>query len=107
MESIHQDVRQLSRLTQTLLEFARASGDPGGLEIDLVRIDEVLLALPGEITKLNQSHKVKLVFEKLPDEEEKLLVFGNEELLITALRNITVNACKYSDNHLAIIRLDF
>jgi two-component system sensor histidine kinase ArlS len=106
MESIHQDVRQLSRLTQTLLEFARASGDPGGLEIDLVRIDEVLLALPGEITKLNQSHKVKLVFEKLPDEEEKLLVFGNEELLITALRNITVNACKYSDNHLAVIRLE-
>jgi signal transduction histidine kinase len=105
MESIHQDVRQLSRLTQTLLEFARASGDPGGLEIDLVRIDEVLLALPGEITKLNQSHKVKLVFEKLPDEDEKLLVFGNEELLITALRNITVNACKYSDNHLATIKL--
>ena len=94
MESIHQDVRQLSRLTQTLLEFARASGDPGGLEIDLVRIDEVLLALPGEITKLNQLHKVNLVFEKLPDEEEQLLVFGNEELLITALRNITVNACK-------------
>ena len=51
MESIHQDVRQLSRLTQTLLEFARASGDPGGLEIDLVRIDEVLLSLPGEIIK--------------------------------------------------------
>lgn len=105
MESIHQDVRQLSRLTQTLLEFARASGDPGGLEIDLVRIDEVLMALPGEITKLNQSHIVKLVFEKLPDEEEQLLVFGNEELLITALRNITVNACKYSDNHLAVVRL--
>jgi two-component system, OmpR family, sensor histidine kinase ArlS len=105
MESIHQDVRQLSRLTQTLLEFARASGDPGGLEIDLVRIDEVLMALPGEITKLNQLHKVKLVFEKLPDEEEQLLVFGNEELLITALRNITVNACKYSDDHVAIVRL--
>lgn len=105
MESIHQDVRQLSRLTQTLLEFARASGDPGGLEIDLVRIDEVLLFLPGEISKLNQIHKVKLVFEKLPDEEDKLLVFGNEELLITAIRNIAVNACKYSDDHLATIKL--
>jgi two-component system sensor histidine kinase ArlS len=64
------------------------------------------MALPGEITKLNQSHKVTLVFDKLPEEEEKLLVFGNEELLITALRNITVNACKYSDNHLAVIRLE-
>jgi two-component system sensor histidine kinase ArlS len=105
MESIHQDVRQLSRLTQTLLEFARASGDPGGLEIDLVRIDEVLMFLPGEISKLNQTHKVKLVFEKLPDEEDKLLVFGNEELLITAIRNIAVNACKYSDDHQATIKL--
>ncbi len=105
MESIHQDVRQLSRLTQTLLEFARASGDPGGLEIELVRIDEVLLFLTGEISKLNQAHKVKLIFEKLPDEEDKLLVFGNEELLITAIRNIVVNACKYSDDHLATVKL--
>jgi two-component system sensor histidine kinase ArlS len=105
MESIYQDVRQLSRLTQTLLEFARASGDPGGLEIDLVRIDEVLLFLPGEISKLNETHQVKLIFEKLPDEEDKLLVFGNEELLITAIRNIAVNACKYSDDHVATIKL--
>ena len=105
MESIYQDVRQLSRLTQTLLEFARASGDPGGLEIDLVRMDEVLLFLTGEISKLNQEYKVKLDFEKLPDEEDKLLVFGNEELLITAIRNIIVNACKYSDDHLATIKL--
>jgi two-component system sensor histidine kinase ArlS len=105
MESIHQDVRQLSRLTQTLLEFARASGDPGGLEIDLVRMDEVLLFLTAEISKLNQAYKVKLIFEKLPDEEDKLLVFGNEELLITAIRNIVVNACKYSDDHLATIKL--
>ncbi|HVM90228.1 MAG TPA: HAMP domain-containing sensor histidine kinase [Puia sp.] len=107
MESIYQDVRRLGRLTQTLLEFARASGDPSGLEIDLVRIDEVLLALPGEISKLNKYFTVVLKFEDLPDEDEKLLVFGNEELLFTAIKNIVINACKYSDDHVAKVNLSF
>jgi signal transduction histidine kinase len=107
MESISQDVHQLGRLTQTLLEFARASGDPNGLEIDLVRIDEILLALPGEITKLNKFYSVILTFKELPEEDEKLLVFGNEALLLTAIKNIVVNACKYSDNHQAKVKLYF
>jgi len=105
MQSIYQDVRQLSKLTQTLLEFARASGDPGGLEIDLVRMDEILLALPADMTKLKKEYEVSLVFDQLPDEEECLMVFGNEELLSTAIRNIVMNACKYSPNHLARVKL--
>jgi two-component system sensor histidine kinase ArlS len=107
MNSIYQDVRQLNRLTQTLLEFARASGDPGGLEIDLVRVDEVLLALPGEITKLNKDYSVNLAFDQLPEEDEKLLVFGNEQLLFTAIKNIAINACKYGDKLPANVRLRF
>ena len=105
MGSVYQDVHRLGRLTKTLLEFARASGDPGGLEIDLVRIDEILLALPSELAKLNTSYLVDLSFEQLPAEEEKLLVFGNETLLFTAIKNIVTNACKYSDNHLATVKL--
>jgi two-component system sensor histidine kinase ArlS len=107
MESIYQDAHQLGRLTQTLLEFARASGDPNGLEIDLVRIDEILLALPGEIAKLNRIYAVELKFDQLPEEDEKLLVFGNQALLFTAIKNIVINACKYSDNHKAKVRLHF
>jgi len=105
MGSVYQDVQQLGRLTKTLLEFARASGDPGGLDIDLVRIDEVLLALPSELAKLNITYLVDLRFEQLPEEEEKLLVFGNETLLFTAIKNIVNNACKYSENHLANVKL--
>jgi len=105
MSSVYQDVHRLGKLTQTLLEFARASGDTGGLDIDLVRIDEVLLALPGEITKLNEMYNVTLAFAELPEEDEKLLVFGNEALLFTAIKNIVINACKYSDNHQAQVKL--
>ncbi|HWB91584.1 MAG TPA: HAMP domain-containing sensor histidine kinase [Puia sp.] len=105
INSVYQDTRQLNKLTQTLLEFARASGTAAGLEIDLVRIDEILLRLPAEITKANASFSVTLDFDQLPEAEEDLLVFGNEELLFTAIRNIVSNACKYSDDHHAIVRL--
>jgi two-component system sensor histidine kinase ArlS len=105
INSVYQDTRQLSKLTQTLLEFARASGTAAGLEIDLIRIDEILLRLPGEISKTNPLFGVTLDFIGLPEAEEELLVFGNEELLFTAIRNIVSNACKYSDDHHAIVRL--
>ena len=105
IQSVYQDTQQLNKLTQTLLEFARASGTAAGLEIDLIRIDEILLRLPGEISKTNASYSVTLDFDRLPEAEEELLVFGNEELLFTAIKNIVSNACKYSDDHLAIVRL--
>ncbi|HEY1213680.1 MAG TPA: ATP-binding protein, partial [Bryobacteraceae bacterium] len=83
----------------------RASGTAGGLEIDLLRVDEILLRLPAEITKTNPLFTVTLDFDHLPEAEEALLVFGNEDLLFTAIRNIVSNACKYSDDHHAVVRL--
>jgi two-component system, OmpR family, sensor histidine kinase ArlS len=105
MQSIYQDVQNMSKLTQTLLEFAKASGNKGGLEISLVRMDEVILRLPAEIARLNSAYQVKLKFEDLPEDVEELLVFGNETLLLTAIKNIVVNACKYSADQTAKIKL--
>jgi two-component system sensor histidine kinase ArlS len=105
MQSIYQDVRHMSKLTQTLLEFAKASGTTNGLEINLVRIDEIILSLPSQVARLNPAYSVSLQFDKLPDEEENLLVFGNEPLLEMAIKNIVVNACKYSGDHHAAILL--
>ena len=105
MQSVYQDVQHLSKLTQTLLEFATVSGTSGGIEIKLIRIDEVLMRLPGEMTKMDKGYSVKLEFDKLPAEEERLLVFGNAELLFTAIKNIVLNACKYSPAKLAKVKL--
>jgi signal transduction histidine kinase len=106
MESIYIDVQHMGKLTQTLLEFAKASGSPGGLEINLVRIDEIILQLPAEMAKINSQYSVIIQFEKLPDDDESLLVFGNEPLLFTAIKNIVVNACKYSEDQKAAITLE-
>lgn len=101
--TVLQDVKHMNKLTQTLLEFAKAAGDKGGLSINLVRIDEILLGLPGTMQKLNNKYEVFLRFGELPESEDELLVFGNEELLFTAIKNIVANACKYSPDHRAEI----
>jgi len=71
----------------------------------LIRIDEIILGLPAEITKINRDYSVTLEFGELPENEERLLVFGNETLLVMAIKNIALNACKYSDNRQVTISL--
>jgi two-component system, OmpR family, sensor histidine kinase ArlS len=105
MHSLSQDVKHLSDLTKTLLEFAKASGSPAGIELNQFRIDEVLLRLPAEVAKINNTYSVVLNFNELAEDENALLIFGNEELLFTAVKNIVVNACKYSADHQATVSL--
>jgi signal transduction histidine kinase len=106
MVSIYQDMLQMGKLTHTLLELAKASGSKGGIEIKPVRIDEIILRLPSEISKINTAYAVLPEFGKLPEKEEDLLVLGNEELLVTAIKNVVVNACKYSKDQKANILLN-
>lgn len=105
MQSVFQDVQHMTKLTKTLLEFAKASGNKGGLEIAPVRMDEVLLRLPAEITKANSRFAVHLTFDDLPETEDALVVHGNDALLLTAIKNIVFNACKYSTENKAIVSL--
>lgn len=106
MYTVLQDVHHMNNLVQTLLQFATAAGNPGGLSIDLVRIDEVLMRLPGEIHKHDNQFHISLQFGSLPEEEDRLLVLGNEDLLFTAIHNIASNGCKYSDDHRADVSLE-
>jgi signal transduction histidine kinase len=105
LSSIHQDVKHMTMLTQTLLAFAKASGDRGGLEISQVRIDDILMRLPKEIARLREGYVVKLRFDEMPEDEKRLVVTGNEALLVTAFRNIVINACKYSEDSRANVHM--
>lgn len=105
MASVHKDILHMSKLTQTLLEFAKASGSTGGLEIEPVRVDELILQVMQELSKINDQFKVVLGYDDLPAEDSGLFVLGNEPLLLTALKNIVHNACKYSPNRQAVVQL--
>lgn len=105
--SVYDDVKNLNRLTRSLLELAKASGTSDGMELALVRIDELLMKLPVELHKTNELFKVELHFDTFPEDENQLLIFGNGDLLESAVKNIVLNACKYSNDHTASVGLQF
>lgn len=107
INSVYDDVKQLNQLTRSLLELAKATGSSDGMELSLVRMDEILMKLPAELRKANKDFRVELHFDNFPDNEDNLLVFGNSDLLYSAVKNIVLNACKYSDDHFAAVVLNF
>ncbi len=105
MESVHHDVIHMSHLIRALLAFAKAAGQPGGIEISPIRIDEILFRLPAAMVKENPKFSVRFAFDELPEKEELLMIFGNDELLFVSFKNLVSNACKYSVDNKAVIKL--
>ncbi len=56
--SVREDVQQMRQLTKSLLEIAK-TGSQGGIELNEVRIDEVLLKVVGDVKKLSASYNCR------------------------------------------------
>ncbi|MBC6492820.1 ATP-binding protein [Flavihumibacter stibioxidans] len=104
--SIQEDVQQMRQLTKSLLEIAK-TGHQGSIELHEVRLDEVLLKITGAVQKLSPDYQVQLNFDELPEDESRCLVFGNADLLYSAISNIVENGCKYSPDHTSKVALRF
>lgn len=106
LQSIQEDVEQMGQLTRSLLEIAK-TGSRGTIELHEVRIDEVLLKVIADVQKMNHDYEVALSFDTLPEDEKSCLVFGNSDLLYSALKNIIENGCKYSPDQRSVVELSF
>lgn len=106
MISVSEDVQQMRQLTKSLLEIAK-TGSHGTIELNEVRVDEVLLKVTADVKKLNSEYRVELNFGEFPEDEKDFVVFGNNELLYIAVRNLVENGCKYSPDRKSIVDLSF
>jgi signal transduction histidine kinase len=106
MTSIYEDVRQMQQLTRSLLEIAKA-GSQGSIDLSEVRVDEIIMKVVADTERQNSSYHVMPVFGDFPDDEKLIQVFGNADLLYSALKNLVENGCKYSADQKAMITLSF
>ena len=104
--SVHEDVLQLQQLTRSLLEIAK-TGSHGSIDLNEVRVDEVLLKVTSDVKKQNPAYHLKLDFGEFPEDEKLLEVFGNSDLLYSSIRNLVENGCKYSEDNTAEVRIYF
>lgn len=92
------DARNMVKLSNSLMDLAKASYDPNEISFSEVRLDEILLESYSKIIRENSEYKVSLNIED-SIEEPQLIIQGNEYLLQVAFNNLIDNACKYSPEH--------
>lgn len=92
------DAERLQKITNSLLHLAQTGYNGRVQEFKLCRVDELLYIVKQSVDDRLPDNKVFLNFELVPDDENKLLIQANEQLLEIALTNIIMNGCKYSDN---------
>ncbi|BAP33191.1 two component system sensor histidine kinase [Chryseobacterium sp. StRB126] len=96
------DARNMVKLSNSLMDLAKASYDPNEISFSEIRLDEILLESYSKIIKENQEYKVSLNIDR-SIEEHQLVVQGNEYLLQVAFNNLIDNACKYSPAQTCLI----
>jgi signal transduction histidine kinase len=85
--------RQLTSLTNGLLQLARASDDPSQVPMAPVRLDELLLQAHEQLLHRYPSCRIDL---DLGEADEAAALLGNAPLLLSAVLNVLDNACKFS-----------
>lgn len=101
------EARKLSRLSNDLLDLAKASYDHSGITFKELRLDEVLLDATQGVLRSDPDYRVELLFEKDMEESEAISIKGNEYLLKVAFSNLIENACKFSANRLCTVAISF
>lgn len=99
------DAQKLVRLSNDLLDLAKASYDPCEITFKSVRIDEVLLEAIQQLHKANKEYKVDINFENDFDNDAQISIYGNAYLLKVAFMNLFENGCKFSKNKQVLVKI--
>jgi len=105
ISSVLEDIHELAKLSNTLLELAKVSEDQRDLLTETVRIDELLLDSRQTLIEANPAYNIQIQFNEMPEDDEWLEIFGNSTLLKTAFLNLMENACKFSDDLTVFVSL--
>jgi signal transduction histidine kinase len=105
LQVILHEAGRLENITKSLLSLAQTGFDGKRQQLERIRTDELIFSVKNTIDRINPENRVEIDYTMLPEDEDKLVVQGNAQLLQLALSNIVQNACKYSDNRPAYIAL--
>ncbi|MBD2752226.1 sensor histidine kinase [Spirosoma validum] len=99
------DTDRLINLTNSLLLLARTMETSHQVSFQPIRIDDVIFVAKDELTGAKPTYRVEVDYTNIPDTETETVVKGNEDLLKQVLLNLFDNACKYSSDHTAQVRI--
>ena len=89
------DVYRMTRLSNGLLNLAKATYDQKEIKFKEVRLDELLMDARQSVQKSNNEYKVNVIYESEIENDASISVVGNEYLLKVAFINLMENGCKF------------
>ena len=100
IQGINADLKNLNELINNLLELAQITRDKS-ISITSVRIDEIVY---NAIFQIKNKYPGRKIVPRIsyPENEDDLLVGGNEGLLSIAFSNLLDNACKFSEGEIPV-----
>lgn len=101
------DTQKLIRLSNNLLDFAKANYDKTGISFKETRLDEVLLDARTDLLHNQPDYKVKILFGNEFESDQFISVTGNGYLLKTAFINLMENGCKFSADKEVTVSVSF
>jgi signal transduction histidine kinase len=107
LQSVLEDARNINLMSDKLMQLAKINAGGEAIPMEPLRIDEVVWQAKEAVLKSNPDYRVHFEIRNLPDEEAKLSIRGNEQLLKTALINLMDNGCKFSADHRVNVQLSF
>ncbi|MBE9464218.1 ATP-binding protein [Dyadobacter subterraneus] len=103
--TIFREAEKMEHLTNSMLSLAQTGFDGKKEKWEALRIDELMFSVKETSDKIMPGNAVEINFDELPENEQKLVINGNETLLKAAFSNIVLNSCKYSDNKPVLIKI--
>ncbi|MGB3774710.1 MAG: ATP-binding protein [Leeuwenhoekiella sp.] len=94
--AILEEAEKLNQKTKALLFLARSGYNGKNQKFELLRIDELLIDVKNTVERIYPNNQIQLKFRELPEDPDRLQIYGNEQLLHLAISNVLLNACKYS-----------
>jgi two-component system sensor histidine kinase SenX3 len=91
--SLNKESSRLTFLVQDIIKLSRLQAEEVIAAAELVDLNEVVAEAIDRNEQLAANRKIRLVSEQA----QRLEVFGNKEMLITAVKNLIENAITYSD----------
>ncbi|HZY78778.1 MAG TPA: ATP-binding protein [Cyclobacteriaceae bacterium] len=99
LQSLREDITNLKNVSNRLLLLAQASVEDAEKRFTVLRLDQLLWDSRTELNKLHPDYSISIEMDTSIDDESKLHVNGDEQLLKAAIINVLDNGCKYSVNN--------
>lgn len=107
IQSTLHDSKKIVRLSNSLLDLAKANYDPSEISFKQIRIDEILLDARQQVQQANPKYSIDIHFENELENDNQISINGNEYLLKVAFANLFENSCKFSNEHQSKVSIFF